>query len=89
VRHALPAVGQDLVDHPLCPVVFTCRASVSLKSAERPGQLLRYLPTRRGMLTSNVGEALALLGDLEVIFAPVTWLGQGLEPPRVHGPRSA
>jgi choline dehydrogenase len=93
VRRVLPGVGQGLVDHPMCPIVFTCRAPVSLKAAESPLQLLRYLLLRRGMLTSNVGEAVGFLRthraldapDLELIFAPVTWIAQALEPPTRHG----
>ena len=93
VRHDLAGVGQGLRDHVLAPLVFGCRASVSLKSAEAPRQLLRYLLRRRGMLTSNVGEAVAFVRssralpapDLELIFAPVTWLAEGLEPPVQHG----
>jgi len=93
VRRALTGVGQNLVDHPMSPVVFSCRAPVSLKAAESPSQVLRYLLLRRGMLTSNVGEAVAFLRtrrtldapDLELVFAPVTWVGQGLERPTRHG----
>jgi choline dehydrogenase len=93
VRHELAGVGQGLRDHVLAPLAFACDAPVSLKGAESPLQLLRYLLARRGMLTSNIGEALAFLHsggaleapDLELIFAPVTWLGQGLEPPSRHG----
>jgi choline dehydrogenase len=93
VRHDVPGVGQGLRDHVLAPIVFGCDAPVSLKAAESPGQLLRYLVARRGMLTSNIAEALAFTRtsraleapDLELVFAPVTWLGEGLEPPARHG----
>jgi choline dehydrogenase len=93
VRHDLPGVGQGLTDHVLAPIVFGCDAPVSLKSAESPLQLLRYLLARRGMLTSNIAEALAFTQtsaaleapDLELVFAPVPWVGQGLEAPTRHG----
>ncbi len=93
VRHALPGVGQGLVDHPLCPIVFGCRAPVSLMAAQSPREVARFVLARRGMLTSNVAEAVAferthraLDGpDLELLFAPVAWTAEGREPPARHG----
>ena len=54
---------------------------------------LRLLLRRRGMLTSNVGEAAAFVRtgrelpapDLELIFAPVLYVDEGLNPPPAHG----
>jgi choline dehydrogenase len=65
----------------------------SLFTAEKPIQLLRLLLRRRGMLTSNVGEAAAFVHtrpglpapDLELIFAPVLYVEEGLVPPPAHG----
>jgi choline dehydrogenase len=62
-------------------------------AAESPGSLLRYLLRRRGMLTSNVAEAAAFARtnpqleapDLELIFAPVLYLDEGLAKPPRHG----
>jgi choline dehydrogenase len=93
VRHALSGVGQGLVDHPLCPVVFNCDQPVSLMAAESPLQLARYLFARRGMLSSNVAEATLFLRthraldgpDLELMFVPVAWTGQGRQAPARHG----
>jgi choline dehydrogenase len=56
-------------------------------------QLLRYLVSRKGMLTSNVAEAAAFLRthpdlpapNLELLFAPVLFEEAGLAPPRAHG----
>jgi len=53
----LPGVGKNLQDHPACAVVYECTKPVSLASAEQFSNLLRYLISRRGPLTSNVAEA--------------------------------
>jgi choline dehydrogenase len=66
---------------------------VTLFAAEKPLQLLRYLISRKGMLTSNVAEAAAFVRtspelaapDLELLFAPVLFEEAGLTPPSAHG----
>jgi choline dehydrogenase len=65
----------------------------SLFAAEKPIQLVKLLLQRRGLLTSNVGEAAAFVQtrpelpapDLELIFAPVLYLDEGLSAPDAHG----
>ncbi|GAB4004275.1 GMC family oxidoreductase [Nocardioides ultimimeridianus] len=52
-----PHVGAHLMDHPMYMVNWDSSHPDNLASAEKPIQLLRYLLQRRGMLTSNVGEA--------------------------------
>ncbi len=92
VQH-LPGVGQHLLDHLVAGVIVAARRPVSLVKAESLGNLLRFLLFRRGMLTSNVGEATAFVRtrpdlpapDLELIFAPVPFANHGLEPPTRHG----
>lgn len=89
----LPGVGRNLHDHPAGKLMARCPEPVSLFTAETPGQLVRYLLFRRGMLTSNGGEAIAFVRtrpertapDVELIFLPVLWLGEGLTPPTEHG----
>jgi choline dehydrogenase len=88
----LPEVGQGLQDHCMAISLFDAGGTESLYAAEAPRQLLRLLARRRGMLTSNVGEAAAFVrtGDeaspnLEIIFAPVLYVEEGLEPPPAHG----
>jgi len=92
VRDA-PEVGANLQDHPVSALVFRVRGKDTFKSAESPFNLIRYLALRRGMLASNGAEAFAFaqtttgsgIGpDLEVIFLPLEWRHQGLEPPEVH-----
>lgn len=93
VVHDLPAVGRHLQDHLSVPVIATIRTDRSLLAAERPAELAKYLLTRKGMLTSNVGEAMAFVRsapdlqapDLQLIFAPVEFIEHGLEPPPGHG----
>jgi len=88
----LPEVGQGLQDHCMAISLFDARGKESLYAAESPRQLLRLLLRRRGMLTSNVGEAAAFVRtgeesapNLEVIFAPVLYVEEGLVPPPSHG----
>lgn len=87
-----PEVGANLQDHLMFVMHFRCRRQISLKSAESPANLLRYLTARRGMLASNVAEAIAFaasaeggLVDLEIVFAPVLFENEGLTQPSAHG----
>jgi choline dehydrogenase len=73
--------------------------SGTLYTAERVAELARYLTARRGMLTSNVGEAYGFvrtdvaersgmapgLPDIEIIFAPAPYVGEGLVPLPAEG----
>jgi choline dehydrogenase len=87
VRHA-PEVGENLMDHLVVPLGFDVPRD-TLFAAEKPVQLLNYLLRRRGMLTSNVGEAYGFirsrpdldLPDLELIFAPAPFFDEGLGDP--------
>ena len=89
----LPEVGQGLQDHCMAITLYDGGGKESLYAAESPKQLLRLVLRRRGMLTSNVGEAAAFVRasgerdapNLELIFAPVLYVKEGLEPPPAHG----
>ena len=89
----LPDVGQGLQDHCMAITLYDAGGKESLYAAESPKQLLRLVLRRRGMLTSNVGEAAAFVRtsgerdapNLELIFAPVLYVKEGLEPPPAHG----
>lgn len=94
VHVELPAVGRHLRDHLMSIVVARTDGRVpTLRDAERPRQLLAFLLRRRGMLTSNVAEATALLRsapdveapDLQFIFTPVMFLDHGQTAPPAHG----
>ena len=91
VRVERSEVGRNLRDHLVAALIPEVRGG-SLLDATRPGQLLRYLTLRRGQLTSNVAEAYGFvrsradleLPDLELIFAPVAFVGEGLLPVPGH-----
>ncbi|MCH9701013.1 MAG: GMC family oxidoreductase N-terminal domain-containing protein, partial [Actinomycetia bacterium] len=93
-RHGIPSVahtpevGANLLDHLVIPLGFDVPYD-SLADAQRPLELLKYLLRRRGMLTSNVGEAYGFvksrpdldLPDLELIFAPAPYFDEGIGDP--------
>jgi choline dehydrogenase len=90
VHHA-PEVGQNLLDHLVTILGFD--ADDTLFAAEKPKELINYLLRRRGMLTSNVGEAYGFLRsrpelalpDIELIFAPAPFYDEALVEPAGHG----
>ncbi|HEX2283789.1 MAG TPA: GMC family oxidoreductase N-terminal domain-containing protein [Mycobacterium sp.] len=83
-----PDVGTNLLDHLAVPLGFDV-PNDTLFAAEKPLELLNYLIRRRGMLTSNVGEAYGFvksrpdleLPDLELIFAPAPYFDEGIGDP--------
>ncbi|WP_102143696.1 GMC family oxidoreductase [Mycobacterium hubeiense] len=87
VAHS-PEVGANLLDHLVVPLGFDVPHD-TLFAAEKPLQLVNYLVRRRGMLTSNVGEAYGFvksrpdldLPDLELIFAPAPFFDEGIGDP--------
>jgi len=87
VVHPIPAVGRNLQDHLSVGVFRKCPKKVTLSSAETVANLLKYLATRRGPFTTNVGEAVVFLRsdpalpapDLELIFAPGPFIRHGLD----------
>jgi choline dehydrogenase len=87
-----PEVGQNLTDHLLSGLIVEA-AGDTLFAAEKPAQLISFLTRHRGMLTSNVAEAYGFvrtkpeltLPDIEIIFAPVAFVAEGLEAPPAHG----
>ncbi len=88
VKAHSPGVGANLLDHLVVPLGFDC-PNDTLFAAEKPLELLNYLIRRRGMLTSNVGEAYGFvrsrpdleLPDLELIFAPAPYFDEGIGDP--------
>ena len=88
-----PAVGENLHDHLIVGLHYALNEPVSLVNAETLGSALRYLLTRRGMLSSNIAEAGLFVDshggggvpDLQFHVAPVLFAGHGLEPPTDHG----
>jgi len=88
-----PSVGANLQDHLVLAVIRECPEPVSMITAESPRSLVRYLLFRKGMLSSNVGEAAAFVRtlpsltapDIELIFAPVPYQDHGQVEPTGHG----
>jgi choline dehydrogenase len=86
-------VGKGLQDHLSVPVIMFTRDAATLVDAEKPINLLKFVLQRRGMLTSNVGEAVLFARsdpdlqhpDLEFIFAPVPFIAHGQVDPPGHG----
>jgi len=87
VRHA-PEVGKNLADHLCAPLGFDANDDTFF-GAEKPLQLVNYLIRRRGMLTSNGGEAYGFvrsrpeldLPDLELLFIPGPFFDEGIGDP--------
>jgi choline dehydrogenase len=87
-----PEVGENLSDHLVSAFIPEVTGG-TLLDATTPRQLVNYLVRRRGLLTSNVAEAYGFvasrpdlaLPDLELIFAPVAYVGEGLLPIPGHG----
>jgi len=90
-------VGRNLHDHPLFAVNYEAAQPVSLATAERPWNLVRYLATyllfKKGPLTTSGPEAAAIVRsessleapDLLIAFAPAFLDEASLDPPDGHG----
>ncbi len=80
-----PHVGAHLMDHPMYMVNYETSAKQTLADAEKPQWLVRYLATRRGLLTSNVGEAGAFFStlggdeppDMQLLGGPAYFVDHG------------
>lgn len=92
-----PGVGRNLHDHPLFAVNYEATRPVSLATAEKPWNLVRYLAKyllfKKGPLTTSGPEAAALVRsesdlqapDLLIAFAPAFLDEASLDPPDGHG----
>jgi choline dehydrogenase len=86
-------VGRNLQDHLAAGWIMHTPTPVTLVDAEKFGQVVRYLTTRKGMLSSNVAEAVAMVHttdglagpDVEILFAAVPFLDHGFTDPPGHG----
>jgi len=69
-----PGVGRNLHDHPLFAVNYEATQPVSLATAEKPWNLVRYLAKyllfKRGPLTTSGPEAAALVRSEAALQAP-------------------
>jgi choline dehydrogenase-like flavoprotein len=80
-----PNVGAHLMDHPLVLMNWEASAKGTLHGAQSPVQLANFLARRRGLLTSNVGEAGGFFHtrsgdeapDMQLIVAPGYFFDHG------------
>lgn len=85
-------VGANLKDHLVSGMILEAYGD-TLFEARSPRQVAKYIARRRGMLSSNVAEAYGFvkssedlaLPDLELIYAPVAFVAEGLETHPGHG----
>lgn len=93
VRRDLPGVGQNLQDHVMVPVAYSCTRPVTMAGAGEPAEVARYEESRTGLLTSNIGEAGGFVKldpaspapELQLIFAPAYLVRHGFDNPAGHG----
>ncbi len=84
-------VGKNMRDHLVCLYGIPVEGG-TLKDAESLPQVAIYLARKRGMLTSNIAEAYGYVRtsperaepDIEIIFAPVGFVQEGLVAPPAH-----
>ncbi|MGU3291598.1 GMC family oxidoreductase [Williamsia sp. M5A3_1d] len=88
-----PDVGSKMLDH-LAAGITRTTDEPTLYRATKPKSLINYLARRKGMLTSNVAETYGFLqtglddsglADIEILFVPAPFLGQGLVAPEEDG----
>ena len=96
VRHDLPGVGQNLNDHPDFVLKYDCLKPVSFWPKTKPlaklAAGLEWLVARRGIVTSNLFEAVACVRsapgvpypDLQLIISPIAVDDQTWEPLQKH-----
>ena len=93
VVHALPGVGENLLDHLVNGLLLRTEGVETLASAESLRNLARWAFRGRGPLTSNLAEAAAFVRsrpdaaapDLELLFLPVLFEEEGLKTPTEDG----
>lgn len=89
----LPGVGQNLQDHLFLSVVYKCTKSITLANVYRPYQILKYLLSKKGALTSNIAEAGGFLKtksdlnnpNLQLHFVPGCLINHGFTKRKQHG----
>ena len=87
-----PEVGANMRDHLFAALVVETEDD-TLFAAETEAQLNDFVTNQNGMLTSNVAEAYGFVTtdpalahpDIEVLFAAVPYIGEGLVPAPRHG----
>jgi choline dehydrogenase len=86
----LPGVGKNLQDHLQAGIIYSCKQSITLETAQSLGNIFRYLTRKQGPLTSNVAEAGGFVKtqadlvspDIQFHFAPAYFLRHGFDNPK-------
>ena len=89
----LPGVGQNLMDHMQVPLAYHCKQPITLAAKDEPEQLRLYHKDKKGLLTSNLGEAGGFVRlnpksrapELQYHFGPDWFIRHGFESPKGHG----
>lgn len=97
VAVSLPGVGQNLHDHPATPLIWTTKGTSDVADFATPRGLLRWQITKRGPLTSNIGEGGGFMSTVDGLaapnmqfhVAPTVFYDNGLREPNVQGFTSA
>ncbi|MGH3516941.1 MAG: GMC family oxidoreductase [Haloechinothrix sp.] len=97
VEVSLPGVGQNLHDHPATPLIWSTRGTTDIADFATPRGLVRWQLTKRGPLTSNIGEAGGFMStvdgldgpDMQFHVAPTIFYDNGLREPTLPGFTSA
>lgn len=85
-RHALPGVGANLHDHPVCGLITACTSNITLDTCETAWNFIRYTLFKSGPFTSNLAEAGAFVRtdvtydrpDIQFHFGPLFFHKHGL-----------
>jgi choline dehydrogenase len=93
VAVGLPGVGENLHDHPVAGIIWSTRGTTDIVEAATPAGLLRWKLTKRGPLTSNIGEAGGFYStvdglaapNMQIHVAPTVFYDNGLHEPTVKG----
>jgi choline dehydrogenase len=93
----LPGVGQNLHDHPACPVIWHTKDTTDLAEFLGLPSLLRWKARGTGPLVSNVGEGGAFFRtrdelaapDLQIHVAPSGFYDNGLHEPTARAVTAA
>jgi choline dehydrogenase len=97
VAVGLPGVGGNLHDHPAAGIVWSTKGTTDIADFATPAGLVRWQLTKRGPLTSNIGEAGGFYSTLDglagpnmqIHVAPTLFYDNGLREPTVSGFTSA
>ncbi|WP_199249149.1 GMC family oxidoreductase [[Phormidium] sp. ETS-05] len=89
----VPGVGENLQDHLVAGIVYSCSGGRTLDKAANLWNLGQYLLFQRGPLTSNVAEAGGFmktredlpLPDVQLYFAPAYFIDHGFTKPKGQG----